>query len=139
MQKYGHQIVKNEMFIFGLHSTSDDRPSDLSDKSHPKCKQMATKLSKNEMFIFEKMAAKSSKNEMQFMHLPPPDEMGMGQERYGSRLGMGQVWAGNGLGMGQVWDGTIQMDFMQMAYYPADSCAISPSAFLLVFICMFIS
>ena len=24
---------KNEMLIFGLHSTSDDRPSDLSDES----------------------------------------------------------------------------------------------------------
>ena len=28
---------KNKMFIFGLHSTSDDRPSDLSKKCQPKC------------------------------------------------------------------------------------------------------
>ena len=28
---------KNEMLIFGLCSTSDDRPSDLSNKSRPKC------------------------------------------------------------------------------------------------------
>ena len=40
------------MFIFGLCSTSDDWPSDLSNESHPKCKKMATKLSKNEMFLF---------------------------------------------------------------------------------------
>ena len=37
------------MLVFGLHSTSDDQPSDLSYESHPKCKKMATKSSKNEM------------------------------------------------------------------------------------------
>ena len=31
---------KNKMLIFGLHSTSDDRPSDLSDEIQPKCKKM---------------------------------------------------------------------------------------------------
>ena len=36
---------KNEMFIFGLHLTSDDWLSDLSNKSHPKCEKMAAKLS----------------------------------------------------------------------------------------------
>ena len=41
------------MFIFGLCSTSDDQLSDPSDEICPKC---------------EKMAIKSSKNEMQFMH-----------------------------------------------------------------------
>ena len=63
---------------------------------------------------------------------PYPDEMGMGQEQYGTRLGMGQVWDRNGPEMGQVWDRMIQVEFMQMAYYPADSCAISPSAFLFI-------
>ena len=43
---------KNEMLIFGLHSTYDDRLSNLSDKSCLKCEKMATKLSKNEMFVF---------------------------------------------------------------------------------------
>ena len=73
------------MFIFGLHSTSDDQLSNLSDKSHPKCETVAAKSSKNEIFIFglcatsddqqsdmsdksclkcEKMATKLSKNEM---------------------------------------------------------------------------
>ena len=42
------KLSKNEMFIFGLHSTSEDRPSNLSDQSHPKCEKMATKSSKNE-------------------------------------------------------------------------------------------
>ena len=31
---------KNKMFIFGLHSTSDDWPRDLSKKRQPKCKKM---------------------------------------------------------------------------------------------------
>ena len=46
------KLSKNEMFIFGLRSTSDDKPSNLSDESHLKCKKMATKSSKNKMFIF---------------------------------------------------------------------------------------
>ena len=72
------------MFIFGLHSTSDDQPNDPSDESHLKCKNMAAKSSNYEMFIFElhstsddhpsdlsdlkckKMATKTSKNEMYF-------------------------------------------------------------------------
>ena len=43
------------MFIFGLHSTSDDRPSDLSKKCQPKHKKMQKrppKSSKNKMFVF---------------------------------------------------------------------------------------
>ena len=37
---------KNEMLIFGLHSTSHDGLSDPSDESQPKCKNVATKSSK---------------------------------------------------------------------------------------------
>ena len=40
------------MLIFGLHSTSDDQLSNLRDESYPKCKNMATKLSTNEMLVF---------------------------------------------------------------------------------------
>ena len=40
------------MLIFGLHSTSDDWPSDLSDESQLKCKKKPPKSSKNEMLIF---------------------------------------------------------------------------------------
>ena len=36
-QKRPPKSSKNEMFIFGLHSTSDDWPSDLSKKHQPKC------------------------------------------------------------------------------------------------------
>ena len=45
---------KNKMFIFGLCSTSDDWPSNLSDECQPKCKkwEKAPMSSKNEMFIF---------------------------------------------------------------------------------------
>ena len=40
------------MLIFGLHSISDDEPSDLSDECRPKCEKRPPKSSKNEMFIF---------------------------------------------------------------------------------------
>ena len=40
------------MFIFGLHSISDDRLSNPSDEHQPKCKKKAPKSLKNEMFIF---------------------------------------------------------------------------------------
>ena len=42
----------NEMLIFGLCSTSDDRPSDPSNESQQKCKKSPPKSLKNEMFIF---------------------------------------------------------------------------------------
>ena len=41
------------MLIFGLHSTSDDWPSDLSNESQWKCKKRPPKSSKNEMLIFQ--------------------------------------------------------------------------------------
>ena len=37
---------KNEMLIFGLHSTSDDQLSDPSDESHPKCKKYGCQIVK---------------------------------------------------------------------------------------------
>ena len=40
------------MLIFGLLSTSDDQPSNLSNESQPKCKKRSSKSSKNEMLIF---------------------------------------------------------------------------------------
>ena len=42
------------MFVFGLHSTSDDWLSDQGKKHRPKCKKTkkAPKSSKNKMFIF---------------------------------------------------------------------------------------
>ena len=46
---------KNKMFVFGLCSTSDDWPSDLSDEHQPKCKKIKKrppKSSKNKMFVF---------------------------------------------------------------------------------------
>ena len=38
---------------FGLRSTSDDRPSNPSNKSQPKYEKWPYKSSKNEMFVFE--------------------------------------------------------------------------------------
>ena len=43
---------KNQILIFGLCSTCDNWPSDLSDESQPKCKKRPPKSSKNEMLIF---------------------------------------------------------------------------------------
>ena len=40
------------MLSFGLHSTSDDRLSDLSDESQLKCEKRPPKSSKNGMLIF---------------------------------------------------------------------------------------
>ena len=40
------------MLIFGLHSTSDDQPSNLSDESQLKCETRPPKSSKNEMLSF---------------------------------------------------------------------------------------
>ena len=54
-QKSPPKSLKNQMFIFGLHSTSDDRPSDLSKKCQPKHKKM------------QKRPPKSSKNKMSFL------------------------------------------------------------------------
>ena len=39
-QKRPPKSLKNQMFIFGLRSTSDDQPSDPSIKHWPKCKKM---------------------------------------------------------------------------------------------------
>ena len=39
-QKRPPKSLKNKMFIFGIHSTSDDWPSDLSKKHQPKCKKI---------------------------------------------------------------------------------------------------
>ena len=40
------------MLIFGLRSTSDDRPSDLSDKTGPKCKKRPPKLSSGSLLCY---------------------------------------------------------------------------------------
>ena len=45
--------LKNKIFTFGLHSTSDDWLSDLSDEWWLKCKKRPPKSSKNKMFIFD--------------------------------------------------------------------------------------
>ena len=40
------------MLIFGLHSNSDDQPSDPSNESQSKCDKRPPKSSKNEILIF---------------------------------------------------------------------------------------
>ena len=43
---------KSEMLIFGLHSTSDDQPSNPSNESQPKCDKRPLSHQKNEILIF---------------------------------------------------------------------------------------
>ena len=40
------------MFVFGLHSTSGDRPNDLSNESQLKCEKRPPKSLKNEILVF---------------------------------------------------------------------------------------
>ena len=42
----------DEMFIFGLCSTSDDQLSDPSNERQPKCEKRPPTLSKNEMLVY---------------------------------------------------------------------------------------
>ena len=51
-EKRPPKSLKNEMFVFGLHSISDLQLSDLSDERQPKCQKRPPKSSKNEMFVF---------------------------------------------------------------------------------------
>ena len=46
------KVIKNEMPIFELCSTSADRLSYPSDESQPKCEKRPSKSSKTEMLIF---------------------------------------------------------------------------------------
>ena len=55
IQKRPPKSSKDNMFIFGLRSTSDGQPSSLSTKHQPKSKKnpkRPPKSSKNKMFIF---------------------------------------------------------------------------------------
>ena len=46
------KLSKNEMFIFGLSSNSDDWPSNLSNESQTKCDKRPPKSLKNEILNF---------------------------------------------------------------------------------------
>ena len=50
--KKAPELLKSEVLLFGLCSTSDDQLHDPSNESQPKCKIRAPKSSKNEMLIF---------------------------------------------------------------------------------------
>ena len=52
MQKKDPKSSKNEMLVFGLHSNSDDQPSNPSNESQLKCEKMPPESLKNEMLIF---------------------------------------------------------------------------------------
>ena len=47
------------MLVFGLHSTSGDRPSNPSNERQPKCDKRPPKSSKNEIFMFKKLRSTS--------------------------------------------------------------------------------
>ena len=46
VKKWLPKWSKNEMLVFGLYSTSEEWPSNLSNKSCPKCEKMAAKMVK---------------------------------------------------------------------------------------------
>ena len=52
MHKRPPKSSKNEMLIFGLHSTSDDWMSDPGDESQLKCKKRPPKSFKSEILNF---------------------------------------------------------------------------------------
>ena len=51
--KKAPKLSKNEMLIFGLHSTSDDRLSNLGDKIRLKCEKMKTFKNKMTFWFWE--------------------------------------------------------------------------------------
>ena len=51
-EKRPPKSLKNEMFILGLHSISDDQLSNPSDEHQPKCQKRPPMTSKNKMLIF---------------------------------------------------------------------------------------
>ena len=60
---------KNEMLIFGLRSNSDDRPSNPSNESQPKCDKRPPKSLKNEILIF---ILHSTSDDQPNNQMPPP-------------------------------------------------------------------
>ena len=72
MQKKGPpKSLKNEMLIFGLRSNSDDRPSNLSNESQPKCDKRPPKPLKNEILIF---ILHSTSDDQPSNQIPPPPQ-----------------------------------------------------------------
>ena len=71
MQKRPPKSSKNEMLIFGLHSNSDNRLSNLSNESQPKCDKRPPKSSKNEMLIF---ILHSTSDDQLSNQMPPPQQ-----------------------------------------------------------------
>ena len=59
------------MLIFGLRSNSDDRPSNPSNESQPKCDKRPPKSSKNEMLIF---ILHSTSDDQLSNQMPPPPQ-----------------------------------------------------------------
>ena len=47
LEKRPPKSLKNEMFVFGLRSISDDRLSNPSDERRPKCQKRSPMSSKN--------------------------------------------------------------------------------------------
>ena len=59
------------MLSFGLHSTSGDQPSNLSDESQLNCEKRPPKSSKNKILIF---GLRSSSDDRLSNQMPPPAE-----------------------------------------------------------------
>ena len=124
---------KNNMFIFGLRSTSDDWLSDPSDERWLKCKKRPPKSSKNEMFIFWWSTRRLSEDCQKTSRRPLEDHQKTARrspedhQKTARRPPEGLLvvfW--------QSSNTMIQGNFYKRLHFYMDSCAISPTASLFV-------
>ena len=133
MQKRPPKSSKNEMLIFGLCSTSDDRPSNLSNKSWQKCttevpqNDLEWPISPNSLFqSFPPEWLRISHNSQfcpicNFSNLFPPKWLRM-------------TWNGQFCMAKKKKNTMIQGNFYGKLHFYMDSCAISPMASLFMFL-----
>ena len=117
-QKRPPKSSKNKMFIFGLHSTSDDWSSHLSDERWLKCKKRPPKSSKMKCSFSDGLPEDQQKMYQKTVRRPPEDSQKT------TRRPLAVFW--------QSSNTMIQGNFCKRLHFYMDSCAISPMASLFV-------
>ena len=107
---------KNKIFIFELCSTSDEQPSNPSDKQWLKCKKRPPKSLKNKMFIFWWSTRR----------LPEDHQKTTRRLSEDCQKTTRSLW----LSSGSLLNTMIQGNFYKRLHFYMDSCAISPMASL---------
>ena len=105
---------KNKIFVFGLCSTSEDWPSNPSDKQWLKCKKRPPKSLKNKIFIFWWSTRRLPEDHQKTARRPTEDH----------QKPLAVFW--------QSSNTMIQGNFYKRLHFYMDSCAISPMASLFV-------